>query len=560
MFNSKQETLLKQPKTSATATSKGKNAFVNAGMKKGAQTLSGNGALKYSETDNPFVTQFGVLGKMKAPRPYDEVARDMSVLYAEDPVMATKFVLYIRLITRKVQLLDGSTTEEVQRGAGLKHEAQMRYIWLAVNHKDDFWNIAPLIPAVGSWKDIFQMLNYDLQYNGWDGKILDWNKFGQLILAGLENPNSSELVKKYLPQIKASKTAKTLSAQANLMISKWICSLLFGTKDNGATYKQYRQLKTSGTAHQWQQLISQGRLKDIDFNTVHGRALAQLVSGKFLANQGLEKVYEKWIESKPIAKYTGYPHELFAKAPQKKYQIDTLNAQFMGLVETAKQNAETQTGLIVVRDTSGSMRSQSPGTRQTCYDIAKALALFFSYMLPDGIFADSWIEFKHKATMHAWKGSTPWERWKNDRTDTIGSTNFQSVISLFCEIKQGGVDESEFPTGILCISDSEFNPTQLGKTNVQTALTTLRNAGFSDEYVNNFKIVLWNLQNSYYGRGSGEKFETYETNVKNVYYFNGYDASVVAFLTGTTRSERAPETAEELFLAAMDQEVLNLVG
>ena len=251
MFNSKQKTLLEQSKTSATVTSKGTNAFVNAGLKRSAQTLSGNGALKYDSTGNPFVDQFGVLGKMKAPRSYDEVARDMSVIYAENPVLATKFTLYIRLITRKVQLLNGDKTGEVQRGAGLKHEAHLRYIWVAVNHKDRFWEIAPLIPAVGSWKDIFQMLNYDLQYNGWNGRVLDWNKFGQLILAGLENPNTSELVKKYLPQIKAQKQAKTLSAQANLMIAKWICSLLFGTKDNGATYKQYRKLKTSGTAHEW---------------------------------------------------------------------------------------------------------------------------------------------------------------------------------------------------------------------------------------------------------------------------------------------------------------------
>ena len=108
---------------------------------------------------------------------------------------------------------------------------------------------------------------------------------------------------------------------------------------------------------------------------------------------------------------------------------------------------------------------------------------------------------------------------------------------------------------------SEFNPTQLGKTNVQTALGKLRGAGFSEEYVSKFKIVLWNLRSNYYGRGTGEKFETYG-DTKNVFYFSGYEASTIAFLTGVTKPDKEfkePETAEELFKAAMDQEILNLV-
>ena len=80
----------------------------------------------------------------------------------------------------------------------------------------------------------------------------------------------------------------------------------------------------------------------------------------------------------------------------------------------------------------------------------------------------------------------------------------------------------------------------------------LRTSGFSEEYCNNFVIVLWNLQSNAYGRGTGEKFETFG-NVRNVFYFSGYSAAAISFLTeGITN-------AEELFLKAMDQEVLNLI-
>jgi hypothetical protein len=283
-----------------------------------------------------------------------------------------------------------------------------------------------------------------------------------------------------------------------------------------------------------------------------------MVSGKYITNNGLEKRYEEWIESKPVAKFTGYVHELFAKLPQKQFQIDTLNKQFDGLVETAKKGAKQGTSLIVVRDTSGSMGSQAAGTSQSCGDIGKALALFFSEMLPDGAFADSWIEFNSDAKMHQWKGKTAYERWTNEYSSYYGGTNFQSVINLFAKMKQKGIPEDQFPTGILCISDSEFNPSQLGRTNVQTAISTLKSAGFSKEYTDKFKIVLWNLQNSYYGKGSGGKFETYG-DVDNVYYFSGYDGSTVAFLTGVEGQEVEPKNARELFEAAMNQELMSLV-
>ena len=68
------------------------------------------------------------------------------------------------------------------------------------------------------------------------------------------------------------------------------------------------------------------------------------------------------------------------------------------------------------------------------------------------------------------------------------------MVQLFAQLKAQGVSESEFPTGILCISDGEFNSSQLGKTNVESVKDVLRSAGFSKEYVDNFVIVLWNLQ------------------------------------------------------------------
>jgi hypothetical protein len=567
MFTAKKKALFKTTATSAGGTTTAKKSFVTAAKKKSAETTSLNGALKYKTTGNPFVDQFGSLGGYKTPRPFTDIAADCETLWAtgKHKVMVA-FILYIRMITRIVTLFSGVSTKASQRGAELKHEGIMRMIWLHNKQESTFWKNIGLFVSVGSWKDITTMLQYDLVYNGWEDKVLNWNKFGDLILSALKNPGTSELLKKYLPQIKTNSACKTVEAQADNMIAKWICSLVFGPKESSKNYKQYRQLKTSGTAHQWQQLISKRKFEEIDFGTIHGRALHLLVKGKFLKNAGLEAKYKSWIEAPETeAKFTGFVHELFkdlggdeasGSTRSGKYPTltsvpahvqETINKQFATLI-TKGQSSE-MTKLIVVRDTSGSMSNEADGTGMTCYAVAKAIALYFSEFLK-GEFANAWIEFNNKAQMHSWIGKTPLEKWYNDKSGFVGGTNFQSVISLFCALRTD-IPEEDFPTGILCISDGEFNPGQINQTNVETALAALRSAGFSKEFTDNFVIVLWNIQHK--GGKGGNKFETYGGDVPNVFYFSGYSAATVAFLTSKIKN------AEELFDEAMRQEILEMV-
>ena len=561
MFTAKKDRLFGTPKTTsgvATATKKKTSKFVQAAQQKTAETRSGNDALKYSTTGNPFVDQFGKLGTYKEPRTYAMIAKDCETLWAENQLLTVVFLFYIRMITRVVQLFNGASTTVSQKGAELKHEGIMRMIWLSQKAPNTFLKNVGLFVSVGSWQDIIKMLQYDLIYNGWEGRVLNWDMLGKLILSGLENEKTVNLVKKYLPQIKANSVCKTVEAQADNMIAKWICSLLFGNKQTSVTYKKYRQLKTSGTAHEWQKLISQHRFDRIEFDSIHGRALKLLVRGKFLKNAGLEAKYAKWIgdDETVKVKYTGFVHELFEKMPYSltampQHEQDTINKQFATLVDKAK-DVDTETTFIVVRDTSSSMGAPAIGTKMASGDIAKAIALYFSEFL-EGAFANAWIEFNSDAKMHEWKGKTPLEKWFNDHAGYIGSTNFQSVVDLFIRLRRQGVPENEFPTGILCISDGEFNPGMLGKTNVETARAKLKAAGFSAKYCKDFVIVLWNIPNRHYSGDQKVKFETYG-DAPNVFYMSGYSASTVSFvMTGKATN------ADELFQEAMNQEVLNMI-
>lgn len=568
MFNSKQKSLFgSKQTTSATSTMVvPENAFLKAGFRQSVTTNAlGNGATKLTTTGSDFVDQFASATNYRKPRSYQEISADMQKTWGQNPFLTMCLLFYLRMITRVIQLFDGVKTTTTQRGQGLKHEGIFRMIWVAINAPETFWKNITLFISIGSWKDIIMMLSYDLQWNGWEGRVLDWNKFGQLILAGLENPNNNQLLLKYLPQIKANSQCKTIEAQADNIIAKWICSLLFGEKDtNGSTYKKYRKLKSSGTAHTWQQLISQKRMLQINFDTIHGRALAQLVSGKFLKNQGLEDKYNTWIESKPVAKYTGYVYELLQPVKSgyrnntlKPYQETTINKQFAQLIATAKNGMKQgENGIIVVVDTSSSMTSTVPGTKVSAYDVAKSMALYFSYLL-EGKFANAFMEFADSCSMEFWTGNTPVEKLQNDRSEAYGSTNFQGVANTFGGYLKQGVPESEFPTGILCLSDGCFNSNRDNKSNFKTLKTRLLDYGFSQKYVDNFKVILWDIPNNHYNQKSSG-FEEF-ADCPNLYHISGLDGSAIAFLTGTEKSESVPKNSEELFLAAMNQEVLNMI-
>lgn len=560
-FNKKVSNLLSKSTDNA-------NAFIKEGMKASHETTSGNGALKYSTSGNDFVDDFASIAKYKEPRSYEEVAKTMQLLYSIDKVKAVKMAIFIRLITRKSQVMKDKgveTLEEVQRGQGLKNEGIMRMLWLALNHSNVFKVNLPLFIAAGSWKDVITMMNLDLQFHGWKGKKLDWTFFGKVIKAGLLNPGTSQLVRKYLPTIRTDAKCRTLESQADTLIGRWLAKQFFPEDEKFVAYKKYRQLKSKGTAHKWQQLISKQMYNELNFDSIAGRALALLVGSKFLQNHNLVARYSEWIKSKPVAKFTGFVFELFKPLGNgyrlrhiEDYKEATINAQFAQLVQTGKERVNTNSGLLVVRDTSCSMTSQAVGCSMSSYDVAKSMALYFSEFLT-GPFANSFAEFANTCTLQQWKGNTPVDKYLNDRCEAYGGTNFQSVIDLFIQLRGRGVPEKDFPTGILCVSDGEFNRCGTNtSTNFQTAIRKLRNAGFSKEYVDSFKIILWDVPNSYYGK-SETKFEDF-ADAPNFFYLSGYDPSSVAFIMEGKECKVTPRNAAELMETALDQELLNRVS
>lgn len=543
------------------------NIFEQEMFKSEHETLSGNGALKYSTSGNPFVDDFAAIGTYKQPRPINEVFATMNHLWTIDPIKTLQLSVYLRLITRNTKLFDG-TKLSVQRGQGLKAEFYHRMIWLATYHPDTFKKNIDILICAGSWDDVFELMRVDLSYihdNNPNKRALDWDFLFKIICTGLGDKDQANLVKKYLPQIKSASHCTSLRSQQNNYIAKYIANRLFDAETKQQRYAAYRRLKSSGTAHEWQKLISQQKFSQIDFSKVPGRALSILTNSKFLANHGLEESFAKFILSQDTAKYTGFVYELFSKPASKLYQRELINKQFMGLVETAKQDMNRNSNFIVCVDTSGSMWTQAQGTNMSSYNVAKAMALYFSYLL-EGKFANTFLEFNSKVIMHTWKGNTPYEKFANFTNDYVGSTNFLGVAELFVDLKKRGYSESDFPNGVICISDGEYDCPRTydrGQTKETTFVAfkqMLLDAGFSQQFVADFKIVLWDIPNCYYGKHE-PKFEGL-ANHPNFFYMSGFDPSGISFLLGVDVPEKkqvAPKNAEELFQAAMSQELLQML-
>jgi hypothetical protein len=76
----------------------------------------------------------------------------------------------------------------------------------------------------------------------------------------------------------------------------------------------------------------------------------------------------------------------------------------------------------------------------------------------------------------------------------------------------------------------------------------LLDAGFPKDYVDDFKIVLWDIPNSFYSREIRPKFEGY-ADTPGFFYMGGLDPSGIAFLLG---QEPTPEILNLVHLKQLE--------
>lgn len=532
-------------------------------------TLTENGAASFKTSGKAIIDQFAHAGTAMG-RPIETVFSEQEELWREDPESAIRFPFYLRLVTRKVKVSENEKTEAVQKGAGLRDEAFKRILWVAYNQPEVFRRNAWLLPVVGSWKDLWTLMLLDME----NGNKLDKSFIFSIMAAGLDDATQCDLIRKYMPAIKSTEKCKTDRAKTLNVLAKAFAAFL------GLNAKEYRKMKASGTAHDFQKLICSRAYADIDWKTIPGRALTHLISGKFLDNHGLTQDYLEWVMSQPTVKFTGYVYELGMKldamgrnlsmvnAPSKAAAIYTINKQFDGLIELAKKDQGGLKGNVLCGlDTSGSMSCGIEGVPGlTSYDVCVSLGIYFSE-LNEGYFHNVVAMFDD--TSHVMKLSGTFaEKWDAIRkaSEAWGSTNFLSLVKLLVAEREAhpSIPESEFPQTLLVVSDMQFNPTgrwnyraERETTNQEEARRILREA-FSDDFVDNFNFIWWYCASR---EGAGHDVPATMDQGGN-YMFSGFDGSIVTLLLGgeeQTKPDGKPLTMEEMVDKALSQEIFAFV-
>ena len=542
------------------------NDFIKQNTMGAGTEFTENGALSYATAGSALIDQFSKAGTARG-RDINTVWNEQATLWAENPENALKFPFYLRLITRQTNLLGGEKTETVQRGQGARDESFKRLLWIAKYHPEEFYRNLWLVPIVGSWKDLWQLMVMNVEF---DINAIDNKKVFEILAEGINDANHKDLVKKYLPRIRSNNKCNTPWAKITNQIAKDFASFA------GWSYKDYREFKSTGRAHTFQTIICKGLYSDIDWKTIPGKALLNLVSGGFLKRHDLEKEYVKWLKTQPVAKFNGYPYELGMKLGDifnmkgislaKKVTIDK---QFAGLIETAKKdNGSIKGNVLCALDTSGSMGAHITGGPEglTSYDVCVSLGIYFSE-LNTGAFHNVVAMFDDTSTLFNLKGefTDKWFQIRNANT-AWGSTNFQGLIDLIVKTRmtRPEIPIEDYPKTLLVVSDMQFNPAYrtygTPDTNYEVAMQKLRKV-FPKEFVDEFKIVWW-----YCAGRSGSSHDVPATmDMGGQYLFSGFDGAIISLLLGCedkvdpeTGKKVAP-TMEEMVIAALSQPVLAFV-
>lgn len=519
--------------------------------------LTENGAISNSSTGMAIVDQFGKAGNYMG-RNIKDVFKDQKTIWKENVINALRFPFYLRLISRTIKINDGFITDKVQHGQGLRDESFKRLLWIAKNHKEQFYNNLWCLPIVGSWKDLFQMMFYDVEF---ETNCLDRKIFFQLLKEGLSYEEHSELIKKFMPRIKSKSKLTTNWTKVMNDIAKEFAK--FMNWDN----KTYNKFKSSGTAHEFQKQICGGMYKNINWNKIPGRALNLLVSSKFLENHNLVESYSEWLDKQPVAKYTGYVYELamayknsFKNNKIPLYKSKTLDKQFDSLIETAQKDSIIKENVWCALDTSGSMRWAFNG-KVTAMDICLSLGVYFS-TLNKGAFHKNVIMFDNKSYVKQLNGSFT-EMLSQIPMNAMGGTNFQSVVDEICNIRLSHRDIplEDYPTTLLIVSDMQFNPSnnpysKVSDRSITTNYKEMKNklySVFPKKFVHSMKFIWWDVTS---------RKNDFPARIEDggCYMISGFDGSIVNLILGEDKTkkevEKQTKTMEEMVEEALTQEIL----
>ena len=327
---------------------------------------------------------------------------------AEDPVLATKVVLYLR------DIRSGQGNKDIARSF---HKAVLNNKTAVTVAK--LIKILPHLPEVGSWKDVYNLYGMN-------------SKLDKAILALVTNAlhTNDKLAAKWLPrQSQLHKDLAKLWGWDMGAVRRFVTSLT-SVVETAMCNKQWHTIN-------YEHVPSRA-------NLVYSKAFLRNDSSRrqdFLAKAEAGKV--------SIKSSTLYPHEIVHNIYDK-----SMEALWKAL-PNYMEGSESYNILPIV-DTSSSMTTTIHGSSISCMTLAVALGLYVSER-NEGAYKDVVCTFHSSPTLARIQGKTLAERVNNTRRIPWGgNTNLQATFDMLLENSIGAA-KKDLPKVILLISDMEFN-------------------------------------------------------------------------------------------------------
>lgn len=417
----------------------------------------------------------------------------------EDLPLAIKTVMYLR--------------DPRNQGQGNKDVARSFHSVVQTLLVDKAFKLAYLellhhLPAIGSWKDLYEL------YNTADDEV----KTTILIITSNALQSEDRLANKWFPrQSQLHHDIADFWGQTVGFVRKFVAH-------HSRTVEQFMCHKL------WDR---------IDYSSIPSRANL-IYSKAFARNDSVrrQEFLDQAIAGKAKANSSVlYPHEVLKQVWPDK---DTAEALWKNL-----PSYTSNINILPVIDVSGSM-SDTAYSKYTCMDIAMGLGMYFAEH-NTGNYKDLYCTFDTNPKFDYLKGSSLLQRADNlRRADWGGSTNLQATFDLLLahSIKY---PLSDLPKAIIIISDMEFNEATESCTNFEAIDSKYKQAGLERP-----TLIFWRVDVKL-----SQQPVTFDTN--GTILINGYSPSIMQTILSLDLDELANITPMNLFLKAVNTDKYSFV-
>lgn len=378
---------------------------------------------------------------------------------------------------------------DIRGGMGERRLFRICIKYLAREFPKKVVKLLPLIAEYGRWDDVLCLLDTKLEADALD------------------------LIKRQLADdMRNMKAGKSISLAA-----KWLPSLNTSSPDTVAkgerirdfldvSPRQYRKMLSALRKYidVTERKMSANRWEEIKYEAVPSRANLNYNSAFLRHDEQRRREYLGKLEKgeTKINASVLFPHDVVHKYKKGDYGLNfasrsdpALEAMWKALPNTVKDGD----GTIVVADGSGSMSAHVGNTQVSAWEVAHALAIYFSERLT-GPYKDQYITFSENPQLVRLGGcGTLVSKISTAmRHCEVANTNIEAVFDLILSTAvRNHLTQNELPKNILIISDCEFDTMTNGgwggfrspsKTLFDEIAQRYRRAGYKLP-----RLVFWNV-------------------------------------------------------------------